>query len=78
MSRSERKQKKKKEAVAESLDSGVPGQVKRQRFYYVVYGETFPDSQISITGEGRYTASERFEVVLLLLRLQEVSFSSFL
>lgn len=27
-------------AVSESLDSGVPGQVERQRFYYVVYGET--------------------------------------
>lgn len=28
------------ETIAESLSSGVPGQVEGQRFYYVVYGVT--------------------------------------
>lgn len=62
----------KSKTVAESLGSGESAQAEEQRFYRVVHGVALDDWVPDFHGTGAEgdTASERFEVVILLLGLR--------
>lgn len=62
----------KSKTVAESLGSGETAQAEEQGFYRVVRGVALDDCvpDFHVTGAEGDTASERFEVVILLLGLR--------